>query len=299
MQTSIRRAYLLKKENNKSIENIYSKSENNQEEKRKNEKNKDERDKMKYVSKIEKRKNEDNKDDRDKIKYISIIGKRKNENNKDDRDKIKYVPKIEENKQMNNHDNNLKIIEKLKKELDDLNKENKIIIKEMNDLKREERNHQANYNKIMNEINKETKELNKLKDFNANKNAEYLQLKNQHREMMIRDFRELHTETINEINRHSLHRFFERLIYLSRLRSGNNVEPQMTIQQIQDLPISYYPNRNNISNEKCVICSFPFCYNDVIIRLRRCNHIFHKACLTNTLTFSRSAVCPTCHASIL
>ena len=115
---------------------------------------------------------------------------------------------------------------------------------------------------------------------------------------MIRNIRSIHRDSVNELNRNSLHHFFDRLVFLSRMRRDNNSGPAMSDEQLQALPVSYYP-RNNNSNEKCIICDFPFCYNDVIIKLRSCHHIFHKACLINTLTLSRSSICPICRATII
>ena len=42
-----------------------------------------------------------------------------------------------------------------------------------------------------------------------------------------------------------------------RIRTENNNVPRITNEQIQSLPISYYPNRHNYSNQKCIICGFP------------------------------------------
>ena len=275
MKSSIRRAYLMKKNKEYSIENEINKTSFIQEEKN---------NKIEIINTKNKNKDKDKNKDMYEEKIRTII----NNNN---------TSKIEE-KEIKMHENSLRQIEMLQKELNDMYEENKLISKEINEIKREEREQQRNYNKIINDINKQSNELNKLKDINNRKNREFLQLRNQHREMMIRDIRQIHAATVNEINRHSLQRFFQRLIFLSRMRNMNSGSPPMTNEQIQSLPISYYP-RNNQSNEKCIICSFPFCYNDVIIRLRRCNHIFHKACLTNTLTISRSSLCPTCKTSII
>ena len=80
--------------------------------------------------------------------------------------------------------------------------------------------------------------------------------------------------------------------------NNNNEEgPPMTQEQLDDLPCSIYPRRNN-NNEKCVICEFDFCFNDTIIILR-CNHKFHKNCLINRLTARHSSKCPTCKESII
>ena len=198
------------------------------------------------------------------------------------------------------HKDNLKMIETLKKELNDIEKENRFISKEINILKNTERFQLKDLNKINNDINKQQLELNKLKDLYKTKNQKYIQLLNTHRQMLIDNIRNIQRDTTNEINRQSIHHFFDRLNFLYNMRRENNSNegPSMSDDQIQALPISYYP-RNNNSDEKCVICGFPFCYNDVIIKLRSCNHIFHKACLINTLTINRSSVCPICRVSII
>ena len=205
-------------------------------------------------------------------------------------------PKIEQNKNKN-HQNNLENIGILQKELNDLEKEVKLISSEIYKEKKEERILIKDCDKILRDIDKQKTELNKLKEINNKKNREFLQLRNHHRELMIRNIRSIHRDTVNELHRHSLQRFFERLAVLSRMRRENNHNPLLTNEQIAALPISYYP-RNNNSNESCVLCGFPFCYNDVIIKLHRCNHIFHKACLTQALTLNRAPLCPTCNTSI-
>ena len=208
--------------------------------------------------------------------------------------------KIESSRKKENKDNQFNDIniEILLKELDNLEKENKLLSNEIISSKKEEQIQKENYNKIINDINRNKIELNKLKEINTKKNREYSQLRNNHREMMIRDIRDIHRDTVNELNRQSLHRFFDRLVFLSRMRRENNSGNAMTDEQIQALPISYYP-RNNNTNECCIICGFPFCYNDVIIKINRCNHIFHKACLINSLTVTRSSICPICRNSII
>ena len=204
----------------------------------------------------------------------------------------------EEKGENKSHDKNLKKIEILLKELDNIDNQNKLISKEIISLKKTQKSQIENYNKIINDINKEKLDLNKIKEIYNKKNREYIQLRNHHRELMIRNIRSIHRDSVNELNKNSLHHFFDRLVFLSRMRRDNNSGPAMSDEQLQALPISYYP-RNNNSNEKCIICDFPFCYNDVIINLRSCHHIFHKACLINTLTLSRSSICPICRATII
>ena len=73
--------------------------------------------------------------------------------------------------------------------------------------------------------------------------------------------------------------------------------PPMSYQQLQDLPSYNYQGRN--SKEKCNICDFELCYNDLVTRLSKCNHIFHKNCLVNRLSTRRSSKCPNCKLSWL
>ena len=208
-------------------------------------------------------------------------------------------PKIDKNENKN-HEGEINDIEILQKELNDLENEIKLISKEISNEKKEEKILIKDQDKIIIELVHQNLELKKLKEINNKKNREFLQLRNRHREMMIRNIRSIHRDTVNELHRHSLQRFFERLAFLSRMRRENNLNPNaiMTNEQIEALPISYYP-RNNNENEKCIICGFPFCYNDVIIKLEKCNHIFHKACLTQSLMLNRVGVCPTCNTQIL
>ena len=79
-------------------------------------------------------------------------------------------------------------------------------------------------------------------------------------------------------------------------RENNEDGPPMTYEQLQNLQSSTYPRNNN--NEKCIICGFDFCFNDIFTKLI-CNHIFHKNCLINRLSARQSSKCPTCKASII
>ena len=198
------------------------------------------------------------------------------------------------------HKENLKKIEMLKKQLNDIEKEKKFISKEINTLKNTERSQIRELNKINYDINKQQLELNKFKDINKTKNQKYIHLLNTHRQMLMDNIRNIQRDTTNEVNRQSLHHFSDRINFIYNTRRGNieNVGPSMSEEQIQALPTSFYP-RNNNSDEKCIICFFPFCYNDAIIKLRNCHHIFHKACLIETLTVNRSSICPICRVSII
>ena len=80
-------------------------------------------------------------------------------------------------------------------------------------------------------------------------------------------------------------------------QESNEDGPPMSYQQLQDLPSYNYQGRN--SKEKCNICDFELCYNDLVTRLSKCNHIFHKNCLVNRLSTRRSSRCPNCKVSII
>ena len=218
----------------------------------------------------------------------------KNNNNQNKSNKSKIFSEKEQ-RDLKLHEDNLKQLEKLEKELYDLDKEYNLTTNKINSLKNIANEQNDNHNKINKEIITQKRQLNDMKTINDKKNKELNQLKDQHRQMIIRHIRGVHSAVMNELNRQTLHRFFERL----RLRRQNNIGPPITNEQIQALPISYYPYRNNYSNQKCTICEFPYCYNDVIIKLRRCNHIFHKACLTNSLISTRASICPICRTSLI
>jgi len=74
--------------------------------------------------------------------------------------------------------------------------------------------------------------------------------------------------------------------------------PPVSYAQLQALPSYTYP-RNNNNNEKCTICGFEFCFNDVVTNLVKCKHIFHKNCLVNRLSARKTSKCPTCNISVI
>jgi hypothetical protein len=156
----------------------------------------------------------------------SFLDEKKIANNNKNNNIIRttYSP-VNENKKIKIHEDNLSKLEKLQKGLENLEKENELISKEINSSKKEEKIQLQNYNKIIKDINKENIECNKIKEINNKKNREYSQLKEQHRQLMIDFLRNIHQNAINELNRNSLHRFFDRLVFLSRMRSQNNNLP--------------------------------------------------------------------------
>ena len=226
-----------------------------------------------------------------------------------------------------NHENYIKLIEGLNNELNDLEKQNDLILKEISLLKIQQNDFEEKYNEIKEEIEKENEELNDLKETNITKNREYLELLRRRHQQI----REIHSneegsqESNNNTSRNNsenenndLNRLTDMmnglnfLLSISRLRRANEEEndesirsnehnneegPPMTNAQLQALPSSIYP-RNNNSDEKCEICGFVFCYKDTITKLS-CNHTFHKDCLVNRLSARNSSKCPTCKASII
>ena len=226
-----------------------------------------------------------------------------------------------------NHENYIKLIEGLNNELNDLEKQNDLILKEISLLKIQQNDFEEKYNEIKEEIETENKELNDLKETNITKNREYLELlRRRHQQIReIHSNEERSQESNNNTSRNNsenenndLNRLTDMvnglnfLLNISRLRRAyeeendesirsnedNNEEgPPMTNAQLQALSSSTYP-RNNNSEEKCEICGFAFCYKDTIIKLR-CNHIFHKDCLVNRLSARNSSKCPNCKASII
>lgn len=214
------------------------------------------------------------------------------------------------------HENNLKVIDILQKEFDKYEKENELILEEMKRLKEQEKELLEKYETIRDEIETGKDELEEMKEINSEKNREYLELSNL-RQRYNHESSNRDNNNIRNNNRLTLGDFMDGLLNISRVRNesgmdngphlpllffssrGNNDEgPPMTYQQIESLPSSNYP-RNNNNNEKCTICQFDFCYNDVVTKLIKCNHIFHKNCLINRLNARQSSKCPTCKVSII
>ena len=254
----------------------------------------------------------------------------------------KEEPSLEEQKQKRDkiiHENNLKVIDVLQSELDKIEKENELILEEMNRLKDQEKELSQNYEKIRDDIEGEKDEIEDLKEINEEKNREYLQLVHlRHRQIMDnpnthsteRDSNNHRNENRNNNNnqraenpnnRLTLGDFMDGLLNILSIRRDNEgVEggrgmrdspffvlhnrednedgPPMSYQQLQDLPSSIYP-RNNYNNEKCTICGFDFCYQDLVTKIEKCNHTFHKNCLVNRLSARHASKCPTCKISII
>ena len=215
------------------------------------------------------------------------------------------------NKNDKTHENNLKLIESLQKELFNLQKENTEISKNIISLKKDNKQFNDEYNKINNDIQIQKNECENLKQESISKKREFLNLimtRTQREralnliERVINNARRNNAANIRnrraELNRIAFRSAIERLVDLYRRRRDDENDPPIPYEQIQNLPSSFYP-RNNRNNEKCTLCGFVFCYNDVIIKLANCNHIFHKNCLVNRLTIRQSSRCPICKTSVL
>ena len=208
-----------------------------------------------------------------------------------------------------NHENNLKTIENLKKELKNLEKENELLSRNIIINKDNNKKKINDYNKVINDIESEKKEVENLKEITISKKRYFLHLiilKNQgeralnivERIINSRNNNNNRRNNRNELNRNNIRNAIERLVDLYRRRRDNEDDPPIPYEQLQSLPSSAYP-RNNRRNEKCIICGFVFCFNDIIIKLTRCNHIFHKNCLVNRLTIRQTSKCPICKISII
>ena len=209
------------------------------------------------------------------------------------------------------HENNLKLIESLQKELYNIEKENAEMSKNIIILKKENRQYNDEFKKINNDIQTQKNECENLKQISISKKREFLNLvvtRTQREralnliERVINNARRNNTADRRnrraELNRIAFRSAIERLVDLYRRRRDDENDPPIPYEQMQNLPSSFYP-RNNRNNEKCTLCGFVFCYNDVIIKLTNCNHIFHKNCLVNRLTIRQSSRCPICKISVL
>ena len=255
-------------------------------------------------------------------------------NNINNSENKKEEPSLEEEKKKRDkviHENNIKVIDILQKEFGKYEKENELIIEEMKRLKQQEKELFQTYDKIRDDIETEKDELEEIKDINTEKNREYLELSrlrrinpNEQNDGNNNNNNNTRNNNINNqarphpLNRFTLGEVMDGLLRISRgrteedddsddvphlpfifmpSRESNDDGPPMSYEQIQALPSSNYPRGNN--NEKCTICQFDFCYNDVVTKLTKCQHIFHKSCLSNRLSARRSSKCPTCRVSII
>lgn len=67
-------------------------------------------------------------------------------------------------------------------------------------------------------------------------------------------------------------------------------------EEINKLHSTYYKSTNEEEID-CVICGFELCNNDIIIKLPKCEHEFHKECILNYLI--RRKKCPVCKENVI
>ncbi len=237
---------------------------------------------------------------------IIIIKDEQKENTKIILDEKKSKEEIQKDKETHNS-NEIKINE-LQKQLNSIENEYNEISKKNINLKY----HISSLEKeITNKKNitttKKTK-LNSLKDLNLKLEKELSDLQKELEEELNRE------ENYEEENRPiSIGQLFqsvmERMHNNNQLNNlnleqnefseeENNNDNGLSIEQLLNLPNSKY-NRFDNNEEKCVICSFEFCFNDSITKLDRCGHVFHRDCLFNLLQNRGSSKCPICKMNII
>lgn len=197
------------------------------------------------------------------------------------------------------HENNLKVAEIIQNDIDKIEKENELIFEEMNRLKEEEKDLLKKYEDLIGDIENEKDELEEIKEINSRKNREYLSLSH-HRQYQQttnnnQSPRQANNGNLGEPNVFTLGDFFD---FIQMVGMRRETTPRMTYEQIESLPSASYP-RNNNNNEKCNICGFEFCYQDIVTKLEKCHHTFHRNCLINRLSSTNSSQCPSCNISII
>jgi hypothetical protein len=248
-----------------------------------------------------------NKEDEKQEKNINI-----NTNLEDNKEQISPIQE-ENEKDKIIHENNLSEMKELENDLEKIEKENEDVLKEITRLQEEEKDLQKEFEKIRVDIDTEKDELEDLEDINDVKSREYAHLMHiRHQQIMTMPDHEFfnfnlnggnnmnNNETNDNSNRIFLPNIIQGLLRNNPFANSVNEDngPPMTYNQLQALPSSNYPRDNN-NHEKCDICKFEFCYNDLVTKLVKCNHTFHKECLVNRLTTMHSSKCPTCKISII
>ena len=228
------------------------------------------------------------------------------------------------------HKNNLNVIQLLQNDLNKLDEENRIINSEIENIKQEEKDLEEKFEELKKELDEETGNLEQLKDINDEKNRQLLQLLHLRHRQIMQNANNLNSNLNNNnrererererpgevLNHFTLGEVMDGILRITNINGNSNENespqlpfiliprqesnedgPPMSYQQLQDLPSYNYQGRN--SKEKCNICDFELCYNDLVTRLSKCNHIFHKNCLVNRLSTRRSSRCPNCKVSII
>mgnify|MGYP002624656172 CR=1 FL=1 len=197
------------------------------------------------------------------------------------------------------HENNLKVAEIIQNDIDKIEKENNLIIEEMNRLKEEEKDLLKRYEDLIGDIESERDELEEIKEINSRKNREFLSLS--HHRLYQQNSNgnpspsQANSGRSGEPNVMTLGDFFD-FIQVMGMRRENT--QRVSYELLESLPSESYP-RNNNNNEKCNICGFEFCYQDTVTKLQKCHHIFHRNCLVNRLSSTNSSQCPSCNISII
>ena len=237
------------------------------------------------------------------------------------------------------HENNLKKIEEYEKQLKELENKNNLLSKDINELQKKEGNLKNELKSKEDEEKELNTELNNLKNINEEKKNEVINLMNSNHinnnnslnnnrqinniNMNNPQSNNIEQRNINQNEQVPINNALNRLMPIQSQVIGNNEEignlidnsinnslnmaflggfdedlgPPMTFQQIDALPFERYPSKD--SQEKCLLCGFPFCFNDNIIKLVQCQHIFHKVCLENFLINRQASKCPQCKASLI
>lgn len=239
------------------------------------------------------------------------------------------------------HENNLKKIEQFKRQLQELEKNNNLLSKNINDLQKKEDNLKNQLKGKEDEEKELNTELNNLKNIHEEKRTQFINLMNSNfinnHNNALNNNRQINNININNpLNNNNIqgnmnqneqapiNNALNRLLPVERqtieynedivnefddsINNTINMEfvrgldedlgPPMTLQQIDALPFERYPTKD-VYNEKCILCGFIFCFNDNIIKLIQCQHIFHKVCLENFLINRQASKCPSCKASII
>ena len=169
----------------------------------------------------------------------------------------------------------------------------------MNRLKEEEKNLLNTYEDLIGDIENEKDELEEIKEINSRKNREYLSLSHHRHNQQTGNSnpspRQANSGSSGEPNVLTLGDFID---FIQIMGMRREIAPRMTYEQIESLPSESYP-RNNNNNEKCYICGFEFCYQDIVTKLEKCHHTFHRNCLINRLSSTNSSQCPSCNISII
>ena len=207
-------------------------------------------------------------------------------------------------KQTNKEDNDKEILS-LQKELSNLQSEISSIDKAKKDnekilTKKNEEficqtallNHKQNKLSLIKEINTKLSERCKALQ------AEYDKLSSEQEQPTTISLNELlahlqqgeEEETLNEL--------------LAHLQQGEEEEEEeieeddegLTEEEIGKLDSTFYKNTNE-EEVDCVICGFELCNNDIVIKLPKCEHEFHKECILNYLI--RRKKCPVCKENVI